>query len=254
MILNGTKFIETISYLEDLAMWDLETGQSHLPVFDQAMLFTSYNLYTDSRSGVDPHGASYTEGVCEIAARTSVIQAVDYIWTVWATAHELGHSLGANHDGEKKGIACKAEDLYIMTPSVPYMYRGRPYSRNPWMFSKCSLEAFKQTLKDKDCVKTKGNYFNAADYKAIVTKKPGETITHNEQCHVIKGSKSVLCETAAADICLLMRCTDPATGICLEDYYGAASGTTCGYNMPALCELEQINRKPLLYRHGMDNN
>ncbi|KAK3578106.1 hypothetical protein CHS0354_007817 [Potamilus streckersoni] len=26
---------------------------------------------------------------------------------------------------------------------------GRPYSRNPWRFSNCSVQSFKKTLKDK---------------------------------------------------------------------------------------------------------
>ncbi|KAK3585034.1 hypothetical protein CHS0354_009882 [Potamilus streckersoni] len=32
------------------------------------------------------------------------------------------------------------------------------------------------------------------------------------------------------DICLLMRCSDPKTGICLGKYHGAARGTECGTN------------------------
>ncbi|KAK3575896.1 hypothetical protein CHS0354_034472 [Potamilus streckersoni] len=57
--------------------------------------------------------------------------------------------LGADHDGEDSAIACDPNDLFIMTPKETVFSRGQPYSRNPWMFSNCSVDAFKKTLKYK---------------------------------------------------------------------------------------------------------
>ncbi|KAL3836857.1 hypothetical protein ACJMK2_022268, partial [Sinanodonta woodiana] len=69
------------------------------------------------------------------------------------------------------------------------------------------------------------------DYYKYVTKEAGETFTVNEQCELIAGRGSVLCRTARHQICLLMRCTDPRTEFCIEEYHGAARGTECGKDM-----------------------
>ena len=66
------------------------------------------------------------------------------------TAHELGHLLGAVHDGTSyegiNAIACPATGNNIMTPSVGSFY----YPNAMYYFSKCSVEAFKNTLLTPD--------------------------------------------------------------------------------------------------------
>ena len=59
-------------------------------------------------------------------------------------AHELGHSLGAIHDGTANALACSARSNYIMTPAA-----GAFKSFNNLyylIFSNCSVNAFKYTL------------------------------------------------------------------------------------------------------------
>ena len=66
------------------------------------------------------------------------------------TAHELGHLLGAVHDGIAfQGIdarSCPSYGNNIMTPIVG-MFND---SKAMYYFSKCSIEAFKNTLLTPD--------------------------------------------------------------------------------------------------------
>ncbi|KAK3588404.1 hypothetical protein CHS0354_013730 [Potamilus streckersoni] len=94
-------------------------------------------------------GISYAKGVCDEGRRVSVVEAFGIFTTVSTAAHELGHNLGADHDEEDDAKACDPNDLFIMSPNETAFVRGKPYSRNPWMFSNCSVEAFKTTLPNK---------------------------------------------------------------------------------------------------------
>lgn len=55
----------------------------------------------------------------------------------------LSTSLGADHDGEGTSEACDAGDEYIMAPTFADLHPDQEYNPNPWMFSKCSIDAFK---------------------------------------------------------------------------------------------------------------
>ncbi|KAK3585045.1 hypothetical protein CHS0354_009893 [Potamilus streckersoni] len=110
----------------------------------------------------------------------------------------MTHTLGASHDGEGDAKDCKAEDLFIMSPIKEGPSSERPYSRNPWLFSNCSVEAFKVTLRNKICLKSPGSYFDQEEYAKYTSKQPGEMFTVDEQCELIHGSKSSVCEIALA--------------------------------------------------------
>ncbi|KAK3585035.1 hypothetical protein CHS0354_009883, partial [Potamilus streckersoni] len=140
----------------------------------------------------------------------SVIEKSGYVRLVYTATHELGHSLGASHDGQGAARACKAEDGFIMTPEVTEEFPGKPYCKNAWLFSRCSVNSFKVTLRTKikspdkvrdkvsdkvrrTCVRKHGLYYDP-EYHEHVKSEPGEVFKVREQCELIVGRGSDLCE------------------------------------------------------------
>ncbi|KAL3836828.1 hypothetical protein ACJMK2_022241, partial [Sinanodonta woodiana] len=228
---KGLDHIDEVLYLHDIINWDNKTAMRGVPSFSHGMVFTSYKLYEDDLDNSDTGGLCYVGEVCTIGTRMSIVEKRGFLWTVRSAAHELGHSLGARHDGEPGAEACKPDDLFIMSPAVFENYPGQPYDKKPWLFSICSIDAFKRTLPNKECVRDVGHYYNNVEYPKNIAEVPGKMFSVDRQCELIQGQKSVLCETARRDVCLLMRCTDPETRICLPRYHGAATGTECGKDL-----------------------
>ncbi|KAK3579985.1 hypothetical protein CHS0354_025306 [Potamilus streckersoni] len=138
----------------------------------------------------DGNRISNVGGVCDLGRRFSIIEASDYSLTVRTAAHELGHGLGAVHDGEGVASACKPSDLFLMAPEMYLPNRRSRYTRNPWLFSYCSLASFKTILIAKDCVKVKGIVYNEQEWMNYTMNQPGEVYSLNEQCSIINGPKS----------------------------------------------------------------
>ncbi|KAL3870703.1 hypothetical protein ACJMK2_038747 [Sinanodonta woodiana] len=227
---NGMKYVDISKYLNDLSTWDLASKDAH-PNYDHAMLLSRYELFEKDTKNSGVNGLAWPGMVCELGNRTSVVKASDYFMTVSTAAHELAHSLGAVHDGDEGAEDCKSEDFFIMSKTPPQFILGQTYSRNPWVFSECSVRAFKNTLKDKDCVKTNGVIYDKAEWEKVTKKLPGEKYSNNMQCQFILGGKSTYCGDVLSHICLFMECIDPQTGSCHKKYFSAARGTSCGNNM-----------------------
>ncbi|KAL3853998.1 hypothetical protein ACJMK2_013282, partial [Sinanodonta woodiana] len=227
---NGRTRIAIYPYLADLNDWDEKYSVKVQFPFDHAVLFTHRDLYKVSIENNNIYGLTFRHGVCLRGKRNSIIQTDDYELTVYNAAHELGHNLGAPHDGDTDAKDCNPLDGFIMSPDIPRNKPNDLYKINRYRFSKCSVKAFKWTLQYKDCVKKKGKVYDKDEWDVYVSKKPGEVYSAHVQCHHINGPKSVCCATAEEDICHLMRCTHPDTQECLPIYYSAATGTKCGHN------------------------
>ncbi|KAL3875183.1 hypothetical protein ACJMK2_038110 [Sinanodonta woodiana] len=185
----GTDWIDVNNYIKDLSNWTSING--HLS--DHVMLFTKYNIYTDDDPEERMNGYSYTRSVCDDCHKASIIKTRDYMFTVLTAAHELGHNLGADHDGEKEGAACRADDFFLMSPDDPVFRENKPYSRNPWIFSNCSVESFKRALPDKTCLFNVGQYYDEDEWSTFMLVQPGEVFSNNAQCEFAHGHGSTFC-------------------------------------------------------------
>ncbi|KAL3856707.1 hypothetical protein ACJMK2_011430, partial [Sinanodonta woodiana] len=228
---HGVFYTDVSGLLMDLEYWDRNIGSTLGVEYDHAMLFTRYDLYDTYTANNGIRGRSPQSKVCIQGVRISVIESRDIFVTVSTAAHELGHNLGAVHDGDKKARSCPAADSFIMSSHSPQFDPEKPYSRNPWLFSNCSVAAFKKILKKKDCVRTYGPPFNPEEWNDYMIKLTGQTYSLDEQCQFIYGPRSRFCQDEPADICLYMQCTHPVTGECIDEYYNAARGSKCNENM-----------------------
>ncbi|KAL3836859.1 hypothetical protein ACJMK2_022270, partial [Sinanodonta woodiana] len=104
--LDGKYLVDGPLYLNDIITWDKETDAKQNKHFSHGMLFTRYKIFEDELSNKDTNGLSFVGEVCNVGKRMSLVETHGYVWMVHAAAHELGHNLGANHDGEEDSINC----------------------------------------------------------------------------------------------------------------------------------------------------
>ncbi|KAL3892106.1 hypothetical protein ACJMK2_004343, partial [Sinanodonta woodiana] len=86
---NGKKYINAHPYHDDIKQWVRTNDIDTVPTFDHAMLFTGYELYTDSIENHLISGLSDVKGVCDEVARASLVQSGHYSRTVLTATHEL---------------------------------------------------------------------------------------------------------------------------------------------------------------------
>ncbi|XP_052278240.1 uncharacterized membrane protein DDB_G0293934-like [Dreissena polymorpha] len=193
------EYVDSSVYLSSLPSW--LSNLSGLPDNDHVMVFTWYDLYAKgdvSNTGVI--GITYSSSAC-YNNRVSVNEVIVSLFTtISVAAHELGHNLGAGHDGNtdyEVTAACPASSKFIMTSGVNQIYHGEPFTQNPWRFSPCSVKQFKDFIQslDKDgknCLLDRGDYYNGDELNIFVSRLPGEQQTADEQCKKIFGNESGL--------------------------------------------------------------
>ncbi|KAH3869798.1 hypothetical protein DPMN_032969, partial [Dreissena polymorpha] len=226
---EGREVADGEFYATKLVDW--LAGLSGTPDNDHAMVFTEYDIYSvdEGKRSYVVVGMADMNGVCK-SNRVSIQEDDDYYTTTSVAAHELGHNLGSEHDGDPRDAvasACPAHSKFLMAPSVSSFSSGDAYTMNPWRFSTCSIKQFKhyiQALGTDNCLLDPGD--STDEYKIHSTKQPGELYSPTEQCQLEYGENSKLgCDQSATNprICLHMTCE--RDGNCLD--IAAARGTPC---------------------------
>jgi len=160
-----------------------------LPKHDHIVFITKFDL-------LSPTGASATQGMgfvqkmCDSHESVSVVEDIGALTTSTIAAHEIGHNLGAFHDGEINNT-CNPRSNYLMAPSASASTSGSIFE-NGFKFSNCSMKAiegFMQTV-ESACLTAKGDpekEKQASSRSSLSSKRklrPGELFGATRQCQI----------------------------------------------------------------------
>ncbi|XP_069107601.1 A disintegrin and metalloproteinase with thrombospondin motifs 6-like [Argopecten irradians] len=200
-----------------------------LPDHDHAMLFTKYDFFDGTDNGVA--GLAYLDGICS-SNKQSVVEDLFDFGMMTIAAHEVGHSLSADHDGV--GNACPFEGGYIMAATSTIQTGDT--ATNPWKFSTCSVSSFQNQINllnfaGQNCLASLSTNFNATALTPYDQQIPGQIYDADEQCRRIVGDNSYMCRgfyyQDYSSICSRMYCSKAdGTNFCSE--HVPAYGTSCG--------------------------
>ncbi|GFN88938.1 Zinc metalloproteinase/disintegrin [Plakobranchus ocellatus] len=183
---NCPPFVDSLLSLHLFKKW----LDSQAFTFDAALLITAYP-FLDSNIGRAELGTVCQGGISVVAPYYDISQ-------VQNIAHELGHVLGLDHDGETN--SCPGSDGFVMRR------RSSPLDRNAHTFSACSVEHLRVLLPSSQCLSPENT-------TAIRSPRFGQLVGADESCrrytglHVsryyyYKGSYTRICESVVCEVSL----------------------------------------------------
>ncbi|CAG5127420.1 unnamed protein product [Candidula unifasciata] len=228
---RGSVFAEYA--LQKLTTWI--SGSNGLPEFDHAMLFTGYRLTNSEEATLG--GMAYLKAICDVQSGNaiSIVFDIGDFQCIKVATHELAHSLGAYHDGDRQEQHCRPDSNFIMSPLNTYSHQ---VMKNAFYFSTCSIQDMWQHLSStsSSCVRDEPPVYQFHD---VSRSPPGKLYNADVQCKLAFGGRSVLCkdDKVVSIMCGQLWCSDPdkPSGCRTNTYMTALPGTPCGHDM--VCHL-----------------
>ncbi|KYN19029.1 A disintegrin and metalloproteinase with thrombospondin motifs 1 [Trachymyrmex cornetzi] len=215
-----------------LNMGDYFYRESRFPTdfYDIAIAMTNLdlcNMITDDYCEPSTLGYAYVAGACDRNATKQSSEAVGMIEDnggfsgIIVTAHEVGHLIGARHDGNPKGARdCPANDGFIMTSGLMLDENG----------FECQDRA--------KCL-----YNKPITGEPVTRILPGTLMSLDDQCNKVFGTAACNKDTTA---CIRLDCEYPGIEGYCRATAPAAEGSSCGDGLICLngkCVLEGILTK-----------
>ncbi|XP_052776661.1 uncharacterized protein LOC128214307 [Mya arenaria] len=242
-IRQGSRLFSLYDAMDSLQRW-LVKYETVLPLHDVAFLQTGNDAcrmtshtrrFKDSRFTSDEDeeevdgcvagtaGVAYVRGAClsapyfrKLAYNFGIGEASTSFNGVIIAAHEVGHLLGAYHDGEAEASPCASNSGFIMSYSREDAYK---FSR----FSPCSISSFQNFLNmDRSgCLKQRAS----TEIMQFPTSFPGTYMSITEQCRRFTGGPP--CEVGPKQ-CEHLCCDDAKGQWRYTRSEPAVDGTSCG--------------------------
>lgn len=159
-------------------------ANTNIPKADHWMLFSGHDL-------AEASGSSSTIGIAFIGTlcTESSVSVIEEYFTATSgavSAHELGHSLDADHDSNYRTCSDSTNNVMSTVASFPTAVEK---ASNPWKFSPCSVDAFGAYLQSVQCALQPPT-------TSLTTKEvAGLYLNADEQCQLAMGPGSYFCRT-----------------------------------------------------------
>ncbi|KAH0954743.1 hypothetical protein HN011_007969 [Eciton burchellii] len=237
------------------AMADYFYRETRFPsdFYDMAISMTRLdlcNMFTDDHCDTSTLGFAYVAGACDRNATKQSSEAVGIIEDnggfggIITTAHEIGHLIGARHDGDSNGAAdCPPQEGFIMTG-------GLMLHENGFEWSVCSINAFYKFINED---RAKCLYDEPVSDEQVPRILPGKLMSLDEQCKMATGAPAC---NKDATVCTRLECEYAEfEGFCTATA-PAAEGSSCGdglYCLNGKCVLEGIITKEQKEKKSLKN-
>ncbi|XP_071865290.1 sol narae metalloprotease isoform X1 [Bombus fervidus] len=244
----GRDAIDSAAALTDMGKYLFR--ERRLPVYDIAVAVTKLDMcrrqYANDVCNRGTAGFAYVGGACVVNKRLEKVNSVAIIEDtggfsgIIVAAHEVGHLLGAVHDGSPPpsylggpgAEKCRWEDGYIMS-DLRHTEKG-------FKWSHCSVSSFHHFLNGD----TATCLYNAPhEDEALPRVLPGKLLSLDAQCRKDRGTSACFKDDR---VCAQLFCFDAGSGYCVA-YRPAAEGSPCGdgqYCLNGKCVAEHENIIP----------
>ncbi|CAH1958565.1 unnamed protein product [Acanthoscelides obtectus] len=243
----GRDAIDSAAALTDMGKYLFR--ERRLPVYDIAVAITKYDMCRRRKGGRCTKGTAgfaYVGGACVVNKRLEKVNSVAIIEDtggfsgIIVAAHEVGHLLGAVHDGSPPpsylggpgAEKCQWTDGYIMS-DLRHTERG-------FRWSPCSISSFHHFLNGDTATCL---YNTPHEDENLPRVLPGKLLTLDAQCRRDRGTSACFKDDR---VCAQLFCFDSNSGYCVA-YRPAAEGSTCGdgqYCLNGRCVAEHENIIP----------
>uniref|UniRef100_A0A1I7XLQ8 beta-N-acetylhexosaminidase n=1 Tax=Heterorhabditis bacteriophora TaxID=37862 RepID=A0A1I7XLQ8_HETBA len=193
------------------------------------------------RGDSSTQGMAYVGAICKFGESSSVVEDIGAAATALIAAHELGHSLGAFHDGNVESQECHSGQNYLMASTVSGTEDDRLFA-NSRIMSSCSIQSIEKNLVKPTirCVYKQKSGDRRLKKKSLLEgglkRKPGEMFTIHQQCQIAFGPHYGVCPNKEyfriRDSCRRLWCknrnlrrSEPCE---TRTYLPALDGTDCG--------------------------
>merc|ERR1712106_561354 len=221
--------------------------ERRLPVYDIAVAITKLDMcrrktrHGDCNRGTA--GFAYVGGACVVNKRLEKVNSVAIVEDtggfsgIIVAAHELGHLLGAVHDGSPPpsylggpgAVKCSWEDGFIMS-DLRHTSKG-------FKWSLCTVRQFHHFLNGETATCM---YNSPHEEESLPRVLPGKLLSLDAQCRKDRGTSACFKDDR---VCAQLFCFDAGSGYCVS-YRPAAEGSRCGDNQMCLngkCVSEHEN-------------
>ena len=237
-------YLDAVSSLSSIGRYLY--NENRLPSYDAALVMTKRDMCTRNGNWGSCNkvtaGYAYVGGGCSISKYFSKINSVALVEDsggfsgVIVATHELGHLMGAVHDGSPPAsyvggpgaLSCAWTDGYIMSDL------RRDYKGLQW--SVCSINQFAHFANDRRSACMQNYPIQSKDVSSG-SSLPGKLISLDAQCKRDRGSSACFKDHR---VCAELYCFEQASGYCVS-FRPAAEGSTCGQGMHCrngFCEPE----------------